>query len=102
MLKNHKTPFYHILYKYIYIFYIFFHKKMLGYDEMVIFRQEIEKVFKEFMENENGLELNTLWSEIKNDKIHVWREKIKYCTLTAFFLESKLETMVQKIESFSL
>ena len=74
---------------------------MLGYDEMVIFRQEIEEVFKEFMEIENGLELNTLWCEIKNDKIPVWREKVKYCTCTAFFL-SKLETMVQKIESFSL
>lgn len=75
---------------------------MLGYDKMVIFRQEIEKVFKEFMEIENGLELNTLWCEIKTDKIPVWREKVKYCTCTAFFLESKLETMVQKIESFSL
>lgn len=97
-MKNNKTPFYQILYKYIF----FFHKKMLGYDEMVIFRQEIEEVFKEFMEIENGLELNTLWFEIKNDKIPVWREKVKYCTCTAFFLESKLETMVQKIESFSL
>ena len=75
---------------------------MLPYDEMVIFRKEIEQVLKEFMEIENGLELNTLWSELKKDKIPIWREKVKYCTFTAFFLESKLETMVQKIESLSL
>lgn len=71
---------------------------MLHYHEMISFRKEIDKILTTLCETNDMIERNTFYHDIKINMIPIWKEKVKYCTDTSFFLEKKLEEMQKKIE----
>lgn len=73
---------------------------MLNYKEMIEFKQEINEILNEFKNKEiDMIDLNTFWCEIETYKIPLWRQKVKYCTISSFFLETKIEEMKNKFKN---
>ncbi len=74
---------------------------MLSYQDMIDFRNEVLDCKQKLIEIRDTIEIETHWHEIKTIYFPLWKERVKYCTQSAYFLYTEIQEMDNYYYQFS-